>query len=144
MTINTIFDVVRPTMPTSTGRGFFTNKWGEIHINGVIANTKWWTKGGRSPHSLLPLFSFSFLSSPCVRRPPSRLLFLFLLSNFSLFVGPFGLLLMGLSGLSVLGSTYYFLALQVSCLDCSKKLMSNTWTLPTSVSVDPYNSHISY
>jgi hypothetical protein len=38
----------------------------------------------------------------------------------------------------------YIFMLQVSCLDCFKKLMSNTWTLPTSVSVDPYNSHISY
>ncbi len=37
-----------------------------------------------------------------------------------------------------------FFLLQVSCLDSFKKLMSNTWTLPTSVSVDPYNSHISY
>jgi hypothetical protein len=74
-------------MPTSIhprGGGFPLNKWGEIHTNGSLAYTKIMNKGARAPFS-----SFSSL--------------------LALFMGPFGLLLMGPCGPGVLGLAHYFL-----------------------------------
>jgi hypothetical protein len=112
MKTNTIFDVVRPTMPTSTGRGFLTNKWG--------ANTYIWRNsryknheiGGQKPPfssspSLLSVFAVSLFAVP-----PSLFLSFSFIQKCFLFLGPFGLLLMGLSGLGALGLAYYFLSSQ--------------------------------